>query len=417
MTATGFLELFVSLSVQAALVVIITHWLGQMTNNERLQCRLWSLCYLVLLLLVAIGLLLPHPRLFQPWTGVGDHAATLFYLGMRVGRALLVVWLAGAAVSLLLFVVSWVQTFRFLKTCQPIDPAMLSIDKLAAQESSEAARRSTEKTLLLTSTSLATPFCWQLHRPYIVLPEYLLGFRGPLKKVSGTLPTLHFPADSEGSESSRHLFQRAVSEQELRFIIRHELAHLGNGHPLQLFLQRVVEILFWFHPMAWWASQQSAFAREFACDDAAVDSPAEIGAYLRSLLTIVERGAADGQKAHGPLAFGGGKSLVSKRARRLVQIARKGPPQARRRIPDSVLSPSLVVAAAFTASVWLPVNVLASPRANWSPWPAWTSAVLHDFGVSARDFDIYYGGFEPNELFEHKRSAGPESAAPEFQRQ
>ncbi|MEX2287783.1 MAG: M56 family metallopeptidase [Planctomycetaceae bacterium] len=383
MTATGFLELFVSVSVQAALVVIITHWLGRMTNNERLHCRLWSLCYLVLLLLVAIGLLLPHPRLFQPWTGVGgDNAATLFYLGMRVGRALLVVWLAGATVSLLLFVVSWVQTFRFLKTCQPIDPAVLSIDKLAAHECSEAERRSTGKTLLLTSTGLATPFCWQLHRPYIVLPEYLLGF----------------------------------GEQELRFIIRHELAHLGNGHPLQLFLQRVVEILFWFHPMVWWASQQSAFAREFACDDAAVDSPTEIGAYLRSLLTIVERGAADPEKVRGPLAFGGGKSIVSKRARRLVQIAHKRPAPDRRPVPDSVLSASLIFAAALTAFVWLPVNVLASPRASWSPWPAWTSAVLHDFGVSARDFDIYYGGLEPHELLEHIHSVGAEAVAPESKR-
>jgi beta-lactamase regulating signal transducer with metallopeptidase domain len=260
-----------------------------------------------------------------------------------------------------------------LKTCQPIDPALLSVDALAARDFRQAEHQLAGKTLLLTSTRLATPFCWQLHRPYIVLPEYLLGF----------------------------------GEQELRFVIRHELAHLGNGHPLQLFLQRVVEILFWFHPMVWWASQQSNFAREFACDDAAIDSPTEIGAYLRSLLTIVECGAAESQNVRGPLAFGAGENLISKRARRLVQIARNGAPQNRRHVPEFALSLSLILTAAVTAFIWLPADVLASPRSRWSPWPAWSSAVLHDFGVTARDFDVYYGPFEPHELQERGQAIDP----------
>ncbi len=46
--------------------------------------------------------------------------------------------------------------------------------------------------------------------PVSRLPQCETQPNSPLKKVSGTLPTLHFPADSEGSESSRHLFQQAA---------------------------------------------------------------------------------------------------------------------------------------------------------------------------------------------------------------
>ena len=120
MTAIQFLELVVSLSVQVALVVIVAQWLGRLLNSERMQCRLWTVCYVVLLVLVVAALLLPHPRLFQPWASVGtQNAATIVPVEMQLGRVLFFVWLAGAAVSLMLFAVRSFQANRFLNTCQP----------------------------------------------------------------------------------------------------------------------------------------------------------------------------------------------------------------------------------------------------------------------------------------------------------
>lgn len=365
MTATQFLELFVSLSLQAAAVVIVAHWLGQWTKNEQLHCRMWNLCYLVLLSLVGTALLLPHLRLFHPWiAGDSDRAAAVVSIGMRLGRTVCWVWLAGSGVSLGMFAIGWIQTFRFLKTCRPVEVSAFSIEALLSSDACAAQSRWIRKTRILTSARVAGPFCWQLQRPYIVLPEYFIG----------------------------------MNLRELRFVVRHELAHLRNGHPLQLFLQRVVEIIFWFHPMVWWASQQSAVVREFACDDAAIDSPEEVGAYLRSMLTIVEGGMSGTRRASGPLAFGSGKSMIAKRARRLVRIAHDDMPQTSFKVPEPALSIALVAIGVVAASIWLPADVLASPRAHWSPWPAWSAAVLHDFGVSKRDFESYYGPSEPSEL-------------------
>tara|TARA_R110002111_G_scaffold247140_2_gene310070 strand:+ start:80696 stop:81829 length:1134 start_codon:yes stop_codon:yes gene_type:complete len=368
MTATQFLELVVSLSVQAAIVIIVTHWLGRLVNNERIQCRLWTICYVVLLTLIVVALLFPHPRFFQPWASIGtQNVTTLVTIEMQIGRVLFWVWLAGAAISLLVFTLRSFQVNRFLKTCEMIDPE----EFISAENRSALPGMSDlplkQRIRLLTSSRLTTPFCAQFHYPYIVVPEYLLGFE----------------------------------RQKFNFIIRHELEHLKTGHPLQLFLQRLVEVIFWFHPMVWWASQESALSREFACDEAAIDSPSEIALYLRTLLTIIEYGASQADETPTPLAFGRGKSIVAKRARRLTQIARTQ--QMHRRAPVSGLAAtfSLVMAAVLMGFVWLPVDALASPRANWSPWPSWTAGALHDFGYSVHDFDAYRGRIELHELFEH----------------
>jgi bla regulator protein BlaR1 len=255
----------------------------------------------------------------------------------------------------------------FLRQCQSIDERELEVEGVV-----EAARDRGKGKLgkasirFLRSESLATPFCWQFHQPYIVLPAFLL--KG--------------------------------HDKELNLIVRHELEHLFTGHPLQLFIQRVVEIVFWFHPMIWWASQQSSLAREFACDEAAVSEPSEIAAYLRSLLEIVER--VDVNSSEGPtgLAFGGTKSIIAERARRLVRRAKGEAEGGRPKIGDAGALAGLICLVAVTALLWLPVDVLASPQSNWSPWPRWTSAILHDMGVPARDFDRYDNRFQLRDLLD-----------------
>ncbi|QDT91490.1 M56 family metallopeptidase [Gimesia algae] len=369
MTSTQFLELAISLSVQVALVIIVAHWLGRLVNSEQMQCRLWTICYVVLLSLIGVALLLPHPRLFQPWVSIGaQHTTTLVTIEMQLGQILFFVWLAGASVSLMVFFFRSFQVNRFLNTCQPLD-----LDEFVSEENQLdipelTSFPSKQRLRLLTSTRLTTPFCSQFHYPYIVVPEYLLGF----------------------------------DRQKLNFIIRHELEHLKTGHPLQLFLQRVVEVIFWFHPMVWWASQQSSISREFACDEAAIDSPSDIVMYLQTLLTIMEYSASQAEETPTSLAFGRGKSIVAKRARRLTQIAKRKEIDRRSRILGPAACFSLVMLATLIGFLWLPIDVLASSRTNWSPWPTWSAGVLHDFDIPARDFEVFDPRIELHELLEHQ---------------
>ena len=351
MTWMQFLELGLSLSLQVTLVVVLCHWLGRFVN-PREQCRLWTTCFVMTLLLSVAALTLPHLRLFSWSTNVATpNFVGLVTLEMQLGKTLFFVWLAGSGVMLLLTVYGMIQTSRFLKTCQPVDPEVLRFSDL--DDKATLSPIATREVQLLSSKSVVSPFCWQFHRPCIVLPEYLL----------------------------------TIDRDQLRFVVRHEQEHLRTGHPLQLFLQRCVEIVFWFHPLVWWAARQVTVSREVACDVAAVNSPADIVKYLRTLLSIVERSAMPSHWALRPLAFLGTRSVIASRTRRLVELARgttaARPPQ----LSGQAASAGLVAASVLTMAIWLPVDLLGPSASGWSPWPKWTAGVLHDFGIHARDFE------------------------------
>ena len=347
MSATQLLEALISLTVQAMALVAIAHLLVRFTQSDRVRSRIWEACHVLLLVLVAAALTIPHLRWFNPWPSLSDveviQAATLQH---RVAVAVLSIWMLGAVVSVALFVTGWWQLSRFLRTCTPIDDAA---NGLQIPPSASVPR-------LLCSPFLNTPFCWQIHRPVIVIPEFLLEF----------------------------------SPAELAFIIRHETEHLRAAHPLTLFVQRIVEIVFWFHPMVWWSAQQASLTREFACDAAAVDGGHDIGDYLRVLLKVVERQVDGHDLPSVDLAFGRGKASVTRRAVRLTALA-----QQRQRFPtassrlEKALPTVMAVAAIGVALLWLPLNALASPRTAFSPWPAWSSATLRSVGIHARDFEPY----------------------------
>ncbi len=370
MSITQFLELAVSLSLQTTLVVAATYWATHCVAGERIGCRLWTACYVSLLLLLAVGLLLPHPRWLSPWAKIDDPAAVvLVEAQIRIGGILFVVWMTGAGISLLLFAMRSIHAALFIRQCTPLDSRQLADDVLLRllEQPGKAPIR------LLTSPVLSTPVCSQFQRPYIVLPAFLIECE---------------PAC-------------------LRRILRHEIEHLRTGHPLQLFLQRMVESIYWFHPMVWWAAYQSSLLREFACDRAAVDSPQDVAGYLRSMLWIVDAQAHDGGDRGLSLAFGRRPGIVARRASRLVQFARGRLAPMRSRLTPMLAGSCLIAVGCLSMGVWLPVNALASSRTNWSPWPTWTSDILHDFGIHARDFEVYDRNTRLQEIVERHTEQTP----------
>lgn len=361
MNPNQFLEYFVSVSAQVALIVAVTHWISRLADSETTKCRMWMSCFVMLLIAAASGIVLPHFRLAHPWSQVPtETVATLAYWQVGFGNVVFGVWIAGAATALFLFAWQMIQSHRFIQTCSRI-----ALEDLFDEET--AATLSTSPFRLFVSSISTSPFCWQMHSPCIVLPKSIL----------------------------------SLSPPELRLIIKHETEHLRTGHPLHLFVQRLTEAIFWFHPMVWWASHQVALTREFICDDAAIESPSEISRYLRTLLKVIELSTENCDTYPTPLAFGRGQELIASRARRLVDVAQRGcaPQDGWRSIVawSSCVTCSLVLLTTF----WLPVNVLASPRSSWSPWPTWSASLLHDFGIHARDYEPFHARSQRFELNEH----------------
>ena len=58
-----------------------------------------------------------------------------------------------------------------------------------------------------------------------------------------------------------------LSSQELRLVLAHELVHWRRHDTLMGWLQMVVQCLFWFHPLVWYANGRIRHERECACDE------------------------------------------------------------------------------------------------------------------------------------------------------
>ncbi len=365
MSGPEFLEVFVSLSFQVALLVMIAHGLARFVDREAVKSRIWAGCHYLMLALTLRAVLLPRFRPRLSWFPVESSLNLQFaHWQERLGYVLFVIWAAGAVCSLMLFLINCFQVQRFLKSCHPIlDRKLLQV--LQSQAAND--QDSLAEVQFLTSRRLNSPFCWQVHRPLIVLPEFLTEFE----------------------------------PEEIRLIVRHEWEHLRAGHPLTLFVQRLVEMLFWFHPLVWWSSGRSALNRELACDEAAVTCKSDIAHYLRSLLKIVERAEDEADSQTVELAFGRGRRMIARRATRLAAMARNGLGQASSpSFGRLVLLAEVFLAIGIAWFVWTPIDLTKSPRAKWSPWPTWTARALHSVGVNARDYDIYDHRYQAHEVLE-----------------
>jgi beta-lactamase regulating signal transducer with metallopeptidase domain len=54
---------------------------------------------------------------------------------------------------------------------------------------------------------------------------------------------------------------------QIRWILLHELAHIQRRDSVVVLIQQILQILFFFHPVVWWANSKINELREFACDD------------------------------------------------------------------------------------------------------------------------------------------------------
>lgn len=64
----------------------------------------------------------------------------------------------------------------------------------------------------------------------------------------------------------------ALTPEQLRAVLAHELAHIRRYDHLANALQALIEVLLFFHPVVWWLSRLVREEREHCCDSAAVQT-------------------------------------------------------------------------------------------------------------------------------------------------
>jgi beta-lactamase regulating signal transducer with metallopeptidase domain len=208
----------------------------------------------------------PAPPLFRQVLGILNSLAPWIF----------VVWISGAAVSLLRLFRGWLFV-RHLKTWKTTDPP--------AEWQTRFKR-------------LASLLC-------ITLPVQLRSSNGTVVPclVGWLKPVVLVPAAAfSGMDPSR-----------LEAILTHELAHIRrNDYPVSV-LQGIAEAIYFYHPAVWWASDQVRVVREQCCDDIAVRSCGSVSTYVLALADLEE----SRQVAHALAVTGGG---LAGRVRRLLGV-------------------------------------------------------------------------------------------------
>ncbi|MHC4557685.1 MAG: M56 family metallopeptidase [Planctomycetota bacterium] len=183
------------------------------------------------------------PRLISAETTVMDHAnpSRLFL----VKAVLTGLWLVGIIFMLTRLFVGW---FRLRRICLAAEP----VSGNGRFENMYGGRSK----VLLTS-KVDRPVCFGLLQPVIILP--------------------------------REIYNNAAPE-DLQMVLSHELAHIQRWDCWTNLLQRVIEAIFFFHPLVWYASSQLTQQREQICDNYVIEKGAPIMDYTKLLSRIAGQG-------------------------------------------------------------------------------------------------------------------------------
>ncbi|MGD9157336.1 MAG: M56 family metallopeptidase [Desulfobacteraceae bacterium] len=164
---------------------------------------------------------------------------TLFF-----GKNIIVwLWCTGFIFLSIRFVISGYRLSHIITSSMPVADDILP-DKFY-----------TKNVKLLRTSRLGSPVCFGIIRPTILLPD--------------------------------RMYQNSSSE-ELRMIIRHEMAHIARKDCWINLFQRVVETLLFFHPLVWYASRQLTDQREQLCDNHVINDGASPQNYVKMLTRIAE---------------------------------------------------------------------------------------------------------------------------------
>ncbi len=79
-----------------------------------------------------------------------------------------------------------------------------------------------------------------------------------------------------------------LTQDELKQIVRHEVAHLDRGDDWTNLLQKLLRALFPLNPALFWAERHLSMEREQACDDAVLDAEGNARAYATCLTKLAE---------------------------------------------------------------------------------------------------------------------------------
>lgn len=171
---------------------------------------------------------------------------------MSISTFLVVVWLTGFAIISLLYAAAAIHCFIQVRKhkLQPSDGLLATLSTLRQHL---GLRRNVQ--VIVASHSLG-PAVFGILRPTIVLPKSLV---------------------------------EIPSDETIKPILAHELVHVRRGDTFFGMVQLLVQIVWWFHPLVWWANRQMTTQRERLTDEETIAGlNMDHETYAQSLLDVLK---------------------------------------------------------------------------------------------------------------------------------
>ena len=195
------------------------------------------------------------------------------------------IWILGIFVMVLLLFRSTVQLHRIEQSALPLqNPQICRLYKECLHE------LNIQKEIPVYSTAfLKSPMIVGFWRPRIYLPIHLISDHNTVVRADG-----------------------------IRYMLLHELQHYKHKDALVGYLMDLASVVYWFHPLVWFALKEMKNDRELACDASVLQMLDEndYGNYGNTLLDFAEK------LAHTPFPFTSGLGGNMKQMKyRILNIA------------------------------------------------------------------------------------------------
>lgn len=111
--------------------------------------------------------------------------------------------------------------------------------------------------------------------------------------------------------------------RQLAWVLQHELAHIRRGDAAVAMVQRLVQILYCFHPVVWLAGRIIDQLREFACDDQAIASGTRTRKHCaEGFIRVIEQAAIGHPAAPPGMALFRDSTVLRRRLQRMLDERR-----------------------------------------------------------------------------------------------
>jgi beta-lactamase regulating signal transducer with metallopeptidase domain len=164
---------------------------------------------------------------------------------------LALVWMVGAAAMLLRASIKVAGAENLRRSCKPLNDERMITLVAEACRTVELAR----KIRVAVTDKLTSPAVVGIIVPTLILPLSLFS---------------------------------ALTPEQIRFVLLHELAHIRRGDYLANLFQLFAEALLFFNPAVWWISHQIRREREACCDALAIQLSGAPADYARTLVRVAE---------------------------------------------------------------------------------------------------------------------------------